>query len=167
MRARSLFWIPFVLSVGTISWALLLAGLAIMAAVVLTPALRDVKAAEETRNDYQATADLLDQQIALQKDFAAAATKDPVLMERLASRQLNLNRKDQEMLIPDPTMQNRDRSVRSLLAESLTPVAPKPVVPLNPLLAMTMNGALRPLLIMLACTAICLSFFLGVKYQRA
>jgi hypothetical protein len=166
MRARSLFWIPFVLSVGTISWGLLLAGLVIMAAVVLTPAFRDVKAAEETRNDYQATVQLLDQQIALQKDFAAAATKDPVLMERLASRQLNLNRKDQDALILDPNMQNRDRSVRSLLAESLKPVAPQPVAPLNPLLAMTMNAALRPLLITLACTAICLSFFLGVKYQR-
>ena len=166
MRARSLFWIPFVLSVGTISWGLLLAGLVLMAAVVLTPALREVKAAEETRNDYQATVALLDQQIALQRDFAAAATKDPVLMERLASLQLNLNRKDQDALILDPNMLHRDRSVRSLLAASLKPVAPRPVAPLNPLLAMTMNAALRPLLIMLACTAICLSFFLGVKFQR-
>jgi len=167
MRARSLIWIPFVLSVGTISWGLLLAGLVLMAAVVLAPALREVKAAEETRNDYQATLQLLDEQIALQKDFAAAATKDQVLRERLASRQLNLNRKDQDVLILDPTMPNQDRSVKSLLAESLKPVAPKPVAPLNPLLAMTMNMALRPLLIMLACTAICLSFFLGVKLQRA
>ena len=166
MRARSLFWIPFLLSVGTISWGLLLAGLVLLAALLLTPAMRDVKAAEETRNDYQATLQLLDQQIALQKDFTQAATTDPVLMERLASRQLNLNRKDQEMLILDPNMTNRDRSVKSLLAESLKPVAPQPVAPLNPLLAMTMNAALRPLLIMLACTAICLSFFLGVKYER-
>ena len=167
MRARSLFWIPFVLSVGTISWGLLLAGLVLLAAVVLTPALRDVKAAEETRNDYQATVQLLDQQIALQKDFAAAATKDPVLWRRLADRQFNLDRKDQDTLILDPNMPNRDRSVKSLLAESLKPVAPQPVAPLNPLLAMTMSAALRPLLIMLACTAICLSFFLGVKYERA
>ena len=166
MRARSLFWIPFVLSVGTISWGLLLTGLVVLAAVVLTPALRDVKAAEETRNDYQATVQLLDEEILLQRDFAAAATKDPVLMERLASRQLNLNRKDQDVLILDPNMQNRDRSVRSLLAQSLKPVEVRHTAPVNPWLAMTMNAALRPMLIMLACTAICLSFFLGVKYER-
>jgi hypothetical protein len=166
MRARTVFWIPLLLSVGTISWGLLAAGLVLLAAVILTPAIRDVKAAERTRNDYQATVQLLDQQIALQNDFVKAATTDPVLMHRLASRQLNLSRGDQEMLIFDPNLQNRDRSVKSLLAESLTPVAVKPVVPLNPVLAMTTNAALRPMLIMLACTAICLSFVLGVKYQR-
>src|SRR5947208_3600267 len=110
MRARTptFIWIPFVFSVGTISWALLLAGLVILAAVAVTPAMRDVNQAEATRNDYRATLELLDQQIALQKQFADAATKDPALMERLASRQLNLNRKDQDVLIFDPAMQTRD-----------------------------------------------------------
>jgi hypothetical protein len=167
MRARTLIWIPFLFSIGTISWGLLVAGLVLLSAVILTPAMRDVKAAEVTRNDYQATLDLLDQQIALQADFAQAATTDPVLMERLASRQLNLNRQDQDLLILDPTTQNRDRSVKSLLAESLHPVTPKAVTPLNPFMAMTMNTALRPMLITLACAAIALSFFLGVKYERA
>ena len=166
MRARTFIWIPFVFSIGTISWALLLAGLVLLAGVILTPAIRDVKSAEATRNDYQATLDLLDQQIALQADFAQEATKDPALMERLASLQLNLNRKDQDILILDPAMQHRDRSVKNLLANSLKPVQPKPVAPLNPLLAMTTNTALRPMLISRACLAICLSFFLGVKYQR-
>ena len=166
MRARTLFWIPLLLSVGTISWALLVAGMVLLGAVILTPAMADVKAAEATRNDYQATIQLLDQQIALQKDFAEAATKDPVLMHRLASRQLGLNPSGQEMLVLDRDVQIRDRSVKSLLAESLKPVEARPVKPLNPLLAMTANGALRPMLIMLACTAIGLSFMLGVKYQR-
>ncbi len=168
MRARtpSFIWIPFVFSIGTISWGLLFAGLAVMAAVILTPALRDVKEAERARNDSQATLDLLDQKIQLQKDFTEAAGKDPVLMERLASRQLNLNRKDQEILILDPQGQNKDRSVRALLAESLTPVAVAQPKPVNPLLAMTLNAGLRPMLIMLGCAAIGLSFFLGVKYQR-
>jgi len=166
MRARTFIWIPFVFSIGTISWALLLAGLVLLAGVILTPAIREVKSAEATRNDYQATQDLLDQQIALQADFAQEATKDPALMERLASLQLNLNRKDQDILILDPSMQNRDRSVKNLLANSLKPVQPKPVAPLNPLLAMTTNTALRPMLIIMACLAICLSFFLGVKFQR-
>jgi hypothetical protein len=166
MRARPILWIPVLLSVGTISWALLLAGMVLLAAVVLAPAMADVKAAEATRNDYQATIELLDQQIALQKDFVRAASTDPVLMDRLGSRQLGLSRPGQEMLVLDPEIQNKDRSVKSLLAESLKPVAARKVAPLNPLLAMTMNGALRPMLIMLACTAIGLSFLLGVKYQR-
>lgn len=167
MRARTFIWIPFLLSIGTISWGLLLAGLVLLAAVILTPAMSDVKDAERNRNDTQATLELLDQQIQLQKDFAKAAATDPVLMQRLASRQLNLNNKNEEILILDPAVQNQDRSVQSLLAESLKPVKAKEPAPLNPMLAMTLNAALRPLLIMLACTAICLSFFLGVKYERA
>jgi hypothetical protein len=166
-RTPTFIWIPFVFSVGTISWAFLLAGLVLLAAVVITPALQDVKAAEAVRNDYQATLDLLDQKIALQKDFVDAATKDPVLMERLASRQLNLNRKDQDLLILDPAVQYKDRSVDSLLAESLTPVTPKQVKPVPSLLALSANSAVRPLLIITACAAITLSFFLGVKYERA
>jgi hypothetical protein len=166
MRARTLFRIPLLLSVGTISWALLGAGMVLLGAIILTPAMADVKAAEATRNDYLATIQLLDQQIALQKDFVEAAATDKVLMHRLASRQLGLNPSGQEMLVLDRDVQNRDRSVRSLLAESLKPVAPKAVKPLNPLLALTANGALRPMLIMLACGAIALSFVLGVRYQR-
>jgi len=164
-RTPSFIWIPFVFSVGTISWAILIAGIALLAAIVLTPAIRDVKAAEKTRNDYAATLKLLDQKIELQKEFTAAAAKDPVLMERLASRQLNLNRKDQDLLILNPA-QNADRSVRTLLAESLNPVTPEQPKPVNTFLAMTLNHGLRPMLIMLACVAVGLSFFLGVKFQR-
>jgi hypothetical protein len=167
MRTRTLFWVPFLLSVGTISWGLLLSGLVLLAAVIVTPAMRDVKAAEATRNEYQATLKLLEQQIALQKEFSQAASTDPVLMERLAARELNLNRRDQETLILDPNMLNQDRSIKALLSESLKPVAAVKPAPLNYLLAMTMNPALRPLLIMLACTGIFLSFFLGVKYERS
>jgi hypothetical protein len=166
MRALSLFRIPLLLSVGTISWALLVAGLVLLAAVVISPAIRDAKEAEKTRNDYQATLQLLDQQIALEKDFARDATTDPVLLERLRHRQLLLPPEGQVMLVLDPAAQNRDRSVKSLLAESLTPVKPKEPTPINPLLAMASNGTLRPMLIMLACAAIALSFMLGVKYQR-
>ena len=86
--------------------------------------MQEVRGAEATRNDYQASLELLDQKIALQKDFIEASKNDPVLMERLASRQLNLNRKDQDILILDPSVLYKDRSVDSLLAESLTPVRP-------------------------------------------
>jgi len=167
MRARTLIWIPFLLSVGTVSWALLIAGLLLLGAVILAPAMADVKSAEYTRNDTQATVQLLDQQLQLQSDFTKAASTDPVLMDRLSSRAFNSQRPNEEALILDPAVQQQDRSVKSLLAESLKPVEVKKPAPLNPLLELTTNHALRPMLIMLACTAICLSFFLGVKYERA
>ncbi len=166
MRLRSLLRIPLLLSVGTISWALLIAGLILLSAVVIAPAVHDVKDAERTRNDYHATLQLLDQQIALEKDFNQAATTDPILQARLAGRQLNLTPKDQVMLVLDPNARHADRSVKSLLAESLTPVQPKQPTPINPLLAMAGYAPLRPMLIILACAAISLSVLLGVKYPR-
>jgi hypothetical protein len=175
-RTPTLIWIPFVFSVGTVSWAFLLAGLILLSAVILAPALQEVRAAEVVRNDYQATLDLLDQKIAMQKEFIDITSKDggdPVLMERLASRQLNLNRKDQDILILDPAVLYRDRSIESLLAESLTPVSPKPAtsptIPYVPAVvtSLVVNPAIRPFLIIMACAAIALSFFLGVKYERS
>jgi hypothetical protein len=173
-RTPTLIWIPFVFSVGTISWAFLLAGLMLLAAVIITPAIQEVRAAETVRNDYQASLDLLDQKVALQKEFLdAVAQGGPVLMERLASRQLNLNRKDQEFLILDPAELYRDRSVETLLAESLIPISPKPASALSlpyvprPAVDLIVNPAIRPFLIIIACAAIALSFFLGVKYERA
>jgi len=164
-RTPALLWLPFVFSIGAISWALLIVGTALLAAVILAPAVGEAKSAEAQRNEYQATLDLLDQQIALEKDFAKDATKDPVLMERLASRQLNVNRPDQEVLLSDPTGP-RDRSVQSLLAQSLHPVTPAAVKPMNPMLELATGKSLRPLLIIIACCALTLSFFLGVKYER-
>jgi hypothetical protein len=166
-RTPTFIWIPFVFSIGTISWAFLLIGAGLLAAVILTPAIQDVKTAEATRNDYQATLDLLNQKIAMQKEFVSAATHDPVLMERLAARQLNVNRPDQKLLILDPAVQYKDRSIETLLAESLTEVHPKPVTPIPPLLAIAAHPTGRPFLVLIACGALTLSFFLGVKYQRA
>jgi hypothetical protein len=159
-------WIPFVFSVGTISWALLGVGLVLLAGVILTPPWKDLKEAERDRNNYQATLDLLDQKIAMQTDFLAAATKDPVLMERLAARQLNLNRPDQEVLILDPAEPYRDHSVETLLAESLTQVEPAPVAGLPKVLEMTLQPGVRSILVVVACLALVLSFFLGVRYER-
>jgi hypothetical protein len=165
-RTPSIIWIPFIFSVGTISWALLVAGLVILSAVIVAPPLRDVRTVEAQRNDLRATVDLLDQKIALQQDFMKAAQKDPLLMERLASRQLHLNRPDQEVLPLDPDAAYRDRSVNTLIAESLTPVTPQPVKPLPWFLEATLNTGVRPLLVIVACAALTLSFFLGVRYQR-
>lgn len=165
-RTPTFIWIPFVFSVGTVSWALLLAGLLILAAVVLAAPLKDVRAAEAQHNDLQATVDLLDQKIRLQQDFMTAAQKDPLLMERLAARQLHLNRPDQEVLLLDPDAPYRDRSVTTLIAESLTPVSPQPVPSLPWFLQATLKPGVRSLLVIAACAALALSFFLGVRYER-
>ncbi|HVX84837.1 MAG TPA: hypothetical protein VH253_08485 [Phycisphaerae bacterium] len=166
-RTPTFLWIPFVFSVGTISWALLVAGLVVLGAVVLAPAIQDVKNAEATRNDYQATLDLLDQKIAMQKDFVAAAATEPTLMERLASRQLHLEKPGERTLILDPSAAYQDRSVESLLAESLTPTKAEKVEPLPAVLAMTLKRDVRSVLVIVACGALVLSFLLGVRYERA
>jgi len=165
-RTPTFIWLPFIFSVSTISWALLFVALAIIAAVAITPALQDVRDAERQRNDLQATLDLLDQRITLQKDFVAAAGTDPLLMQRLAARQLNLERKDQEIVVLDPASLHRDRSVASLIAESLIPVTPKPVNELPWYLAATTKPGAKQLLMIIACSALVLSFLLGVRYQR-
>ncbi len=166
-RTPTFIWIPFIFSVGTISWALLIGALAILAAVVITPAVQDVKDAQTVRNDYQATLELFDQKIALQKDFIQAATTEPVLMERLASRQLHLQRTDQEVVVLDPAAAYKDRSVETLLAESLTPTHPEPVEPVPALLQQTLLPKVRGVLVIAACLALVLSFLLGVRYDRA
>jgi hypothetical protein len=165
-RTPTFLWVPFVFSIGTISWALLLAGLVILSAVVITPAIADVKEAEGMRNDYQASLELLDQKIVLQKAFIEAAPKDPMLMDRLASRQLNRNRPDQEVLVLDKSAPAADRSVETLLAESLKAPKVKAVAPLPGPLAATLVPGMRQLLVLIACAVMGLSFFLGVRYER-
>ncbi len=56
--------------------------------------------------------------------------------------------------------------METLLAESLTPAAPVPVAALPGPLAATMNPRVRSLMVIAACIALGLSFFLGVKYER-
>jgi len=165
-RTPSFIWIPFLMSVEALSWTLLVAGLTIIAAVVITPGLEDVRAAEVQRNDLQATADLLDQQIALQKKFIAVAGTDPLIMQRLASRQLNLQRKDQVVLPLDTDVAHGDRSVTGLLAESLTPVTPQPVPTIPWFLSLTITRGLRPMLLMASLAALAMAFLLGVRYEK-
>lgn len=154
-------------SVGTISWALLLAGLTLLCATALAPAMQDRRAAEVQRNNLQATLDLLDQKIALQQEFMKAATKDPLLMERLAARQLNLNRPGEEVIVLDREARFRDHSISTLLAESLTPVTPQPVAALPWYFAALLQPGIRPLVVLGGCAALVLSFFLGVRYERS
>jgi hypothetical protein len=165
-RTPSFIWIPFVFSIGAFSWALLVASLALFATLIVGPAVRDMKKVEAQRNDIQATVDLLDQKIALQKQFVEAAATDPLLMQRLASRQFHLERPDQKVLFVESDSVNRDRSIARLLADSLTPVSPKPVSAMPWWLEASMNRAVRPMLMALAVTGLVLAFLLGVKFER-
>ncbi len=45
-RTPTFIWIPFVFSIGTISWAILLVGLVLLSAVILTPAWKELKEAQ-------------------------------------------------------------------------------------------------------------------------
>ena len=166
-RTSNFLWIPFVFSIGTISWGLLIVGLALFSAVLLTPSIRDLREARVERNDYQATLDLLDQRIALQKEFLEAAKTDPVLMQCLAERLLNVGRPGEEPLPPlTPQAQAIDHSVETLLAGSLKPVTPAAVAPVPAPLEGTLQPYVHRMLIAVACVALALSFFLGVRYAR-
>lgn len=166
-RTPSFIWLPFLFSVETVSWGLLMCSLAILAAVIIAPAYEDVRVAEIQRNDLQATVDLLDQKIKLQEQFIQVAGNDPLLMQRLASRQLNLQRKDQEVLPLDNSgTSSRDRSAASLLADSLQPVTPRVVSPLPAPLLLVSRPAMRSLLLTVALVGMVLSFLLGVRYER-
>jgi len=165
-RTPSILWLPFVFSIGTLSWVLLLVGLLLLAGMAVSPAYKEVCDAKNVRNDIRATVELLDQKIAMQKEFIAAVSTEPLLMERLAARQLNLYRKDQEFLILDPASLLKDRSVDTLLAESLTPVVPAKAEAVPQTLELLLNPTVRMSLTVLACAAMAVSFFLGVKYER-
>ncbi len=161
----SFIYIPFVFSVAGFSWALLICSLALFTVLILAPAEKCVRDAEIQRNDYQATVDLLDQKIKLQKEFVETASNDPLLMQRLAALQLKMKRKDQETLKLD-AQNARDSSITNLLANSLKPVEPKPVAPLAWYFETSLNSKMRPFLMILACLGLVASFVIGVKYEK-
>ena len=165
-RTPTIIWIPFLFSVTTVSWVLLIAGLAVLALVVLARPLEQTRQALILRNDLQATVKLLDQQVAQNKEFVAAAQNDVLVQERLAARQLNYQRPGQQVL-PLVTVSGADRSVAGLLRESLLPVTPEAVAPLPWYFKPALDPALRPLLLVGALIALFLAFLLGVRYDRS
>ena len=165
-RTPSFIWIPFIFSIGTISWVLLIGALAVLSIIVVAPAVADVRAAEARRNNVQATLELQDKYIALRKDFIAKAGTDAELMQRLAALKPGIEKKGQETIILHQSQLLRDSSVLRLLSESLPEVEPAPVPPMPWYLAPATNRATRSMLVMLACGALVLSFVLGVRYDR-
>ncbi len=162
-KALTFVWVPFVFSVGVVSWAILVASMAVLATVILAPAVRQVKTAERQRNNMQATVALLDEKIAIQKRFVHAAVTSPLLMERLASRQLNIENADQEVLPLGAAP--RDRTVQGLIAQALKPVRPVAVAPMPWWMAAAASRHTRALLLMLGCAGLLLSYVLGVRVR--
>lgn len=162
-KAITFIWNPFVISVGVASWAILAASLALLATVVLAPAVRQVNAAERQRNNMRATVALLNEKIAVQKRFVRAANTSPLLMERLASRQLNIERPDQQILPLGAAP--RDRTVQGLIAQALKPVRPVAVAPMPWWMAAAANSKTRSLLLMLGCVGLLLSYVLDVRVR--
>lgn len=158
-------YIPFVFSIAGFSWALLVASLMLFGAIILAPSVKKVREAEMQRNDLQATVDLLDEKIKMQKEFVDTATTDPLVMERLANLQLRMQRKDQEVLQLDPGGIT-DRSITNLLATSLKPVDAQRTQPLPWYLEGPLNQRLRPFLMVLACLGLVASFVIGVRYEK-
>jgi len=165
-RTPAAIYLPFVFSVGMVSWSLLVASLLVLAAVVLAPVTESVRTAQVQLNDLTATVGLLRQRVDLQKEFVQAAATDPLVMQRLASRQLGTERADEEVLPLANLPARTDRSVGGLLAESLTPVEPAAVAEVPWFIVAAGSATLRPLLMVLACCGLALSFLLGVRYER-
>jgi hypothetical protein len=165
-RTPSFIWLPFVFSIGTLSWALLLGALAVLSVIVLAPAVADVRAAETRRNNVQATLELQDKYLTLRDDFIKKAASDAELMQRLAALRPGMEKKGQETLILHPQNAPRDTSVRALLAQSLPEVTPAEVPPLPWYLAPATNRATRTMLLMFACGGLVLAFVLGVRFDR-
>ena len=164
-RTPSIIWLPFVFSIGGVSWVLLVASMALLAGLIVTPAIRDLKVAEAQRNEMQASVALLDQQIALQKQFMKDVNH-PMVLVRLAERQFNVTPPGQQILPLDPAAAHMDRSVDTMLHQSLTSVEPKAVEPLPLALQATLDPKLRPLLLCIALAGLACSFLLGVKFDR-
>jgi hypothetical protein len=153
--------LPLLLSVGVVSWAMLLASLLIVAMVVLGPAYNAMQTARRQRNDLQATLGLVNEKIALQRRFLKKATTDPRLMRRLADRQLDIiNPNEQVLPLGAPA---RPRSVQSLIDDALVPVNPKPVVPPPWWMRMVLVPAIRIPLIVIALVSMAASFLLEIS----
>ena len=152
---------PLVLSVGVISWAVLLASLLAVALIVLAPAIHDMHQAQVTRNNLRATLALINEKIALQNRFIKLADTDQRLMQRLADRQLNIvNPNEQVLPLANDT---RPRDVQSLIDEALKPIEPKPVPPIPWIINITRFNVIRGPLIILALFGFVVAFLLDIR----
>lgn len=153
--------LPLLLGAGTVSWVVLLASLAVLAAVVIAPVLHTVNVARRQRNSLQATLATIHEKIALQRKFMKMVKTDPELLERLADRQLNIVNPTEEVLNLGGSPTPRD--VQSLIDESLHSIRPAPVTGLPWWLAITMPTSVRLPLVILALAGMGFAFLVEIR----
>ena len=161
--ANSFLLLPLILSVGVVSWAVLVGSLLALALIVLSPALHDMRRAEVTRNNLQATLALINEKISLQRHFIKLADTDERLMQRLSDRQLNIVNPNEEVL--PLANDRRPRDVQSLIDEALTPIEPRPVPPVPWIVSIVRFNAVRGPLMILALFGFVVAFLLDVRRQ--
>ncbi len=159
--ASRLIALPLMLGAGTVSWMVLLASLAVLAAVVVAPVLHSVNIAQRQHNSLQATLATINEKIALQSKFMKMVKTDPELLERLADRQLNIVNPTEEVLNLGGPPAPRD--VQSLIDESLHPIVPTPVAGLPWWLAVTMPASVHLPLVILALAGMGFAFLVEIR----
>ncbi len=159
--ASRLIALPLLLGAGTISWMVLLASLAVLAAVVVAPVMHSVNVARRQCNSLQATLATINEKIALQGKFMKMVKTDPELLERLADRQLNIVNPTEEVLNLGGPPAPRD--VQSLIDESLHPIVPMPVAGLPWWLAVTMPESVHLPLVILALAGMGFAFLVEIR----
>lgn len=159
--AHKFVFLPLLLGAGAISWAALLASLAILAVVVITPVLHSVKQAQRQRNSLEASLATLNEKITLQNKFLRMVNTDPEILERLADRQLNIVNPNEEVLKLGGPPAPRD--VQSLIDAALVPIRPIPVSGLPWWMIVTTNPPLRAVLVVVALAGMAFAFLVEIR----
>jgi hypothetical protein len=152
---------PLLVGVGVLYWLILLASLAMVALIIIAPAWNARQHAHRQANNLQATLRLANEKIALERRFLAMADTNPLLMQRLADRQLDLINPRQQVLPLNG--RPRPRDVQSLVDEALVPVTPKPVASVPWWAAVTLAPFIRVPLMGLAMVGFALVFLLEIR----
>ena len=153
--------LPFVFGVGALTWAALFAALAIVAAVILAPAAANLHQARVQRNNLQASLALLNEKISQDRRLLHLVATNPVILQRLADRQLDVVNPTEQVLPLGRIAHPRD--VQSLIDETLKPVNPAPVPPVPWYLAAALNPVTRTPLILAAMAGLVFAFLLDVR----
>ncbi len=157
----SFLTLPFVFGIGALSWAAIVAALAIIAAIILAPALANLRQSQAQRNDLQASLRVLNEKISQDRLLLHLVATNPVILQRLADRQLDVVNPGEQVLPLGRVARPRD--VQSLIDETLKPIEPKPVQPIPWYMAMALNPVTRTPLILAAIAGLVFAFLLDVR----
>ncbi len=156
--------LPFVFGVGVLTWLAMLASLAIIACIILAPAAASLHEARVQRNGLRASLAMLNEKISQDRLLLHLVATNPVILQRLADRQLDVVNPDEQVLPLGRIAQPRD--VQSLIDETLKPVQPAPVRPIPWYLVPAINPVTRTPLILVAICGLVFAFLLDVRQVK-